>query len=380
MLRTPRSPRVARWSAPPSSRPRTRASAASSTNPTPERHVLGAPPRRPRSLPRRLPRRGGRRPRPRPRRRSRRLLQIQSQDAILREYQRENEAAAATLADAKRLAADVESKLRAELADAADESARPAHAWKPPRIVGDARTSADAGDASRHPPRPRRTRDTRAREQTPSAMAEALARHLEGRETRRARRNCDALNRRTPSHGLRSRGLDALRIAPAENARVARRRRANSRRFARVEWFTENQRDDGRDETARTPSRRRSSADCAADRELANPSGSGSQASGQERDENDRHERRTRRSRRPRDAIDTRAGRSSESPGDWARFRRREGEATSSAPTPSAKATPADPRDQSSAGSPRSWRRFIFSSRRFLRIADVSGAWRLTPV
>lgn len=288
--------------------------------------------------------------------------EIQSQDAILREYQRENEAAAATLADAKRLAADVESKLRAELADAADESARlrirleaaggSSATLEPSADAGDASTPSSATEAN--------TRHAGTRNKPPSAMAEALARHLEA-EKRAASREAelrDALEstRAELREAENGASLDALRIALEEER--ARREAETSELAAlreRVEWFTENQRlTTDADETARRHAATVESLErrlARADRELAKLKGFGfgkraGKNATRTTDTSDANAEESALSRRDRYAggtLERKSRRTKRDDVDVAN-------ATSSASTSSAKATPADPRDQSSAG------------------------------
>ena len=288
--------------------------------------------------------------------------EIQSQDAILREYQRENEAAAATLADAKRLAADVESKLRAELADAADESARlrirleaaggSSATLEPSADAGDASTPSSATEAN--------ARHAGTRNKPPSAMAEALARHLEA-EKRAASREAelrDALEstRAELREAENGASLDALRIALEEER--ARREAETSELAAlreRVEWFTENQRlTTDADETARRRAATVESLErrlARADRELAKLKGFGfgkraGKNATRTTDTSDANAEESALSRRDRYAggtLERKSRRTKRDDVDVAN-------ATSSASTSSAKATPADPRDQSSAG------------------------------
>ena len=288
--------------------------------------------------------------------------EIQSQDAILREYQRENEAAAATLADAKRLAADVESKLRAELADAADESARlrirleaaggSSATLEPSADAGDASTPSSATEAN--------ARHAGTRNKPPSAMAEALARHLEA-EKRAASREAelrDALEstRAELREAENGASLDALRIALEEER--ARREAETSELAAlreRVEWFTENQRlTTDADETARRHAATVESLErrlARADRELAKLKGFGfgkraGKNATRTTDTSDANAEESALSRRDRYAggtLERKSRRTKRDDVDVAN-------ATSSASTSSAKATPADPRDQSSAG------------------------------
>jgi colicin import membrane protein len=174
--------------------------------------------------------------------------EIQSQDAILRGYQRENEAATATLADAKRLAADTEAKLRAHLARDADEIARLRIRLE--AAEREARTRSDSEpepDSETTPAEDAETDATTNAKKKSSAMAEALARHLDA-EKRAASREAelrDALEStraklREAETGV---GVDALRDALEEER--ARREAETSELAAlraRVEWFTENQR------------------------------------------------------------------------------------------------------------------------------------------
>ena len=288
--------------------------------------------------------------------------EIQSQDAILREYQRENEAAAATLADAKRLAADTESKLRAELADAADESARlrirleaaggSSETLEPSADAGDASTPSSATKAN--------TRNAGTGNKPPSAMAEALARHLEA-EKRAASREAelrDALEstRAKLREAENGASLDALRMALAEER--ARREAETSELAAlreRVEWFTENQRlTTDADETARRHAETVESLErrlARAERELAKRKGFGfgkraGKNATRTTDTSDANAEESALSRRDRYAggtLERKSRRTKRDDVDVAN-------ATSSASTSSAKATPADPRDQSSAG------------------------------
>ena len=174
--------------------------------------------------------------------------EIQSQDAILRGYQRENEAATAALADAKRLAADTEAKLRAQLARDADEIARLRIRLEAAEREARIRPDPDPeSDSETTPARDAETDATTNAKKKSSAMAEALARHLEA-EKRAASREAelrDALEStrarlREAETGV---GVDALRDALEEER--ARREAETSELAAlraRVEWFTENQR------------------------------------------------------------------------------------------------------------------------------------------
>ena len=210
-----------------------------------------------------LPRRGGRRPRPRPRHRDAAASlqrEIQSQDAILREYQRENGRRGHPRGrETPRRGRGVETprRTRGRRRRVGASSHTPGSRR---RIVGDARTPPPTpATRPRHPPRPRRTRDTRARGTNPRRRWRRRSRvtwRLRNAR-RRARRNSrrvgiDAAPKvtREVENGA---SLDALRIALEEERA---RREAEIERIAalreRVEWFTENQRlTTDADETAR---------------------------------------------------------------------------------------------------------------------------------